>query len=60
MKFGGLKQLHWLLHFKNGKQLGLILFRRNAVAFRAIVMGYFMFVRSTRNQLLEYLENRLT
>ena len=40
------------------------IFRRNAIAFRAIGMGNLMFVRSlersTRNQFLEFLENRLT
>ena len=38
---------------------GLLVFRRN-LAFRAIGIGFAMFVRSTRQQLLEYLENRLT
>ena len=41
-----------------------MIFRRNAIAFRAIGIGHLMFVRSvvrtTRNQLLEYIENRLT
>ena len=37
------------------------IFRRNALAFRSIGIGFqCSFARSTRNQLLEYIEDRLT